>query len=1445
MSSPSEPKVLASAYESPTFGEDSSFHVEQPVGSMSISPCGRDVVLASKEGLHVIDLDNPYSPPRYLPHRTPWEVADVQWSPFAARDSWVVSTSNQKALVWNLAMKSWQNPIEHVLHAHSRAITDINFSAHHPDVIATCAVDSFVHCWDLRVPARPVVSFSDWIAGATQVKWNRQDPHVIASSHDRFLRIWDDRKGVYPLRTIEAHSTKIYGVDWNRIRAEAVVTCSLDKTIKFWDYSKDTDVPEKVIRTPFPVWRARHTPFGWGVLAMPQRGNSDLHLYSRAVNNDADDSSELPLVHSFPGHKGQVKEFLWRPRGAVLDGLDHREFQLVSWGTDKELRLHRVDPEVLRGVGYEKGKSFNPALNITRKGAVYKTFRDEPDFPEQHDGPPHSQSRVTGMSGISMPYSRGWTQGSSIRADMNPISWMRGVKISGWEVETLGDEISHVGEKFTKVAFESVNVGQRKATISLHGPWGNDHANIFLKIDMKFPSNYPRNATPIFTVQKTASMTSQLSKTLTSGLQAISEAYVTKKRGCLEGILRFLLGEHTVEESIAIAQRGPNEPLKSPDLYDGEESSDEDEEVGQFQGDDLGLSSSELMRPANANMMVPVRRTCGAVWANDGRLVCFFPPKKEKPTSFLGSIGLSEMSKLSRNDRVFEAFGRLQTGSPVPKHQVGTGTGAFTATDDGGSDYSDDSSVVSSSSSGSSDLLGPQQFHGPQTWRSSVIGYYRSKSTDNSQKSTTGVPTVKSSSDGQCNIIHIYDFSDLLPSKRRLAEQYKTSGDRTEICSYNMAVAMDSGYSDIARVWGLIKLMLQNPLPPLPVQEEDIIVIARGASNGRGRKEGAALPFDGSKKWKPLVPSQSGRVNWGENPFGGAWLVPALFTYFERLGDIQTLAMLSCIFYEPEAKQLSKASTTDRVSLTSTKKRSFSVSHSNPAARLQAQSQHASPVLATAKDLISTSHSSACSSGEPWQVDTPPLHSTGTTPPLALRPARTNLDRKTRQVVSLACSPDQRFDPRSGSNHPTTVASSLSRSFTYASSRAPSPVGTKKKSSPAGSLMTSNPVGWSGSGFFGKPASAVPDYLTASTTTTSHAHSDTESERQEPSESTKRSKGIKVTIRNQEMFDHDSRLYVPMISDKQSGLYRAYRHAYANLLSVWGMPIQQAEILRIEAIADNHPVKQQERRRENSPSSVSRDRGSNWQSVREGSPYEGLDIQRHCARCNAPLFSTSAEAAHEQNRKDNPAVEINVSKCSKCASAQPLSTGLSCIICHEILQGMFTPCLNCGHVTCLECHKQWLTLSLQDLDGEVPSCASGCGCHCFEHLTVEVPRAPSPQLSIEELSSSTHALPKSRSESRKPRHLDDVSANSRSMGCDLPSADDGKEHSERWFHLTSVPLMRGSSTVSTSEHRRSRQHHHHHRRKTNARQLGDGSESGSSSNVWEDSKLSLDRGDTM
>ncbi|KAL8740968.1 MAG: hypothetical protein Q9190_006381 [Brigantiaea leucoxantha] len=350
------------------------------------------------------------------------------------------------------------------------------------------------------------MTFCDWFAGATQVKWNRQDSHILASSHDKFLRIWDDRKGAYPLRSIEAHATKIYGVDWNRVETNSLATCSLDKTIKFWDYNSDTDLPKEIIRTPFPVWRARYTPFGSGLLAMPQRGDFDLHLFKRGLSEQKHTSDDTLMVHRFEGHKDQVKEFLWRPRGTLENSIDDREFQLVTWGADKMLRLHRLDDKILKKVGYEKGKEVQRTIPLTRKHATYKTFHEIPSAP-QAAFPTHStrpginsierqigsgmRSLLSlGISGAPIGLGNSRIDGNVTTSmtgrkeravhDMDPISWMKGVQIGKrgtdrsvaqqqtssilsptlktdriWDTfESLADEITHVADKFRRVTFE-------------------------------------------------------------------------------------------------------------------------------------------------------------------------------------------------------------------------------------------------------------------------------------------------------------------------------------------------------------------------------------------------------------------------------------------------------------------------------------------------------------------------------------------------------------------------------------------------------------------------------------------------------------------------------------------------------------------------------------------------------------------------------------------------------------------------------------------------------------------------------------------------------------------------------------------------------------------------------------------------------------------------------
>ncbi|KAG9000661.1 hypothetical protein FRB94_005314 [Tulasnella sp. JGI-2019a] len=387
-----------------------------PIGNMSISPSYRDIVLAARKGLFIIDLDDPYATPRFLPQGGTWDVADVQWNPHPARANLIVSTSSQKLLIWDLYLQG-QTSIQHIFERHYRAITDINWSYFEPDIIASCGIDSWVWAWDLRQGPRPIWGLCAWDAPATQVKWNRRDTHMLASSHDDKVLIWDDRKGSLPLLTINAHQgAKIYGIDWSRKYRNEIVTCALDNTIKFWQITclaSQPDVgldcvppatmpvspdpivlpqpslertlhsynypafggngdslqhPRAVIHTKHPMWRARHLPFGYGVLGLPQRGETTLEMWTPDKPDDP--------IWTAEGHTDVVKEYVWRSRGGNDRDHDNREFQLITWSKDGTLRFWPIDPEVTKAAGHVSGAPIT--VFFPRAGAKNETFREPP-----------------------------------------------------------------------------------------------------------------------------------------------------------------------------------------------------------------------------------------------------------------------------------------------------------------------------------------------------------------------------------------------------------------------------------------------------------------------------------------------------------------------------------------------------------------------------------------------------------------------------------------------------------------------------------------------------------------------------------------------------------------------------------------------------------------------------------------------------------------------------------------------------------------------------------------------------------------------------------------------------------------------------------------------------------------------------------------------------------
>jgi len=957
----------ASADMSSTFTKDVKFEVpDGNIKAASISPSGRDVVLASKSGFYIIDLDSPYSLPRHIIYRTNWDVADVQWSPFASHAGRIATTANQKAIVLNLEMKQVSPtvaPIEHTLHAHTRAITDINFSAHHPDILATCAVDSFVFTWDLRAKPytstfRPVHSVADFEAGATQVKWNRQSEFYIASAHDKYLHIWDTRKGAVPVSTITAHGTKIYGIDWNRTNAHKIITCSLDKTIKFWDnVGIDANIsnPTRVIETVHPVWRARHTPFPNGILAMPQRGSSALSLYTQAPGTPSPEGTTEP-VHTFQAHKedARVQEFLWRSRGSTDDGFDNREFQLVSWGTDCDLHLYKVTPELLREtVGFEKGGPVTEKPSTTRKGARYISFREPPEKAALSDRPRNGHAPGTGQPGAlstllqqsaphahvsASPYPetgppRTTMTAGSIRNQgfgrrgASSFMWVKGVTVGerptgnhteqhAWTTKTdLKDEVEHVGEKYPKVVFEKINIEDRRIQVLFQGPWGafsktNDPNSprklAFLRLTIDFPVDYPPHSGPLSEERgehfeeseplhvhfhkTTAAIDDHTFQQLKDGVKQITEHRADARRDALEAVICYCLGERTLEDSLVFAKDNQEEQAQTE--IDNNESSSSDEDDAMDDDPEHGTHDAlNSSSLANANVPLPMQCVTSFSGGCGSLVLARVPTATATPTELTSILRLGKLGPQAlTRDEIFESFGRLN----IPQgYESGSPTSSTAS-------WEFASSASSSSGSGEDAVGRVLGFQPPLAWQNPALRLHSKTSHPSSIAAPSKVTRPKS-------VVTILTSAveDLIPSKRCLAEEYHIFGHGPQVCSHNAEVARRFGLQDLADIWDFCSLILTNQVPleilPQQLRRDQILVLARRALVRIKRKDsGLDLQFDETDTVNN--PTLKGRVKWGNHPVV-TWLVPALFDHFERLADTQMLAMLSCIFSEPASRE--------------------------------------------------------------------------------------------------------------------------------------------------------------------------------------------------------------------------------------------------------------------------------------------------------------------------------------------------------------------------------------------------------------------------------------------------------------------------------------------------------------------------------------------------------------
>ncbi|XP_056008866.1 GATOR complex protein WDR59-like isoform X4 [Ostrea edulis] len=463
--------------------------------AMAVDCLGVWAALAGRRAVTMVNLKKPKEKPIKSPRQSKWDVSCVQWNPHPSHAHLFVTAYNQR-----LDLCSWKDAnISHIcsMKGHSRTLSDVGWCPFDVNVIASCSVDTYINLWDVRDPKKPTTSFQT-VSGAYQVKWNRVTNNIFATTHEGELRIWDTRKGTSPLQYIAAHLSKIHGLDWNPNCESELATCSQDCSVKFWDI-KNSRQCKGSLSPGSPVWRARYTPFGQGIVTVvvPQqlrRGDNSLHLWNTSRNNP---------VHQFVGHHDVILEFQWRKQ---QEGF--RDHQLVTWSKDQSLRIWKIDAQLQKRCGHDMGD-----INDSSENESGQTGRDSVSHDTGQDKP--AKENDIGNGDLQRQMS------------MSPEAALF------QQPQTLQQEFDLMNTNIPNIQVEEMDAGSRTCRVLAVS------RNFNVGLRMLFPENYPYSDLPTFEFLD-PNLNSDIKHKLHKVLLDTALMHARRNTSCLEPCLRQL-----------------------------------------------------------------------------------------------------------------------------------------------------------------------------------------------------------------------------------------------------------------------------------------------------------------------------------------------------------------------------------------------------------------------------------------------------------------------------------------------------------------------------------------------------------------------------------------------------------------------------------------------------------------------------------------------------------------------------------------------------------------------------------------------------------------------------------------------------------------------------------------------------------------------------------------
>lgn len=408
--------------------------------------------------------------------------------------------------------------------------------------------------------------------------------------------------------------------------------------------------------------------------------------------------------------------------------------------------------------------------------------------------------------------------------------------------------------------------------VSLSGPWGLENKPCWIKCRLDFPKDYPDSAALRLELEHVPNMREERAASLLEDIEEITAAYCHRQLSSLEAVIRYLLGERRVEDFLLLLEVPANSEL---DVAQRSAQSSSDEDEDELKAHNLDTSPWTL-ETSNVAYSIPLPKACGALWSNDGRLVCFFPRKEENIHSLLDtfSIQASEHSMRSQTS-IFENFGNL---SKLYNQRRRSSSGGEST-----SDYEATSSSESSSSSEVTDL--PNRLFLPSIALGDSNFVKRHDVALVESQYSAGAP-LEQKPEPSPNYVCVHDFQDLLPSKKVLAQRYILSEDRQYCCDYNASVAEEAGYHELADVWSLVALICQKGVPPSANFQSHwkgprAIAARRDVHPLRLRDSAIDLSFDFIEPRSEK--SITNNVGWDQHSFWHLWVAHELWVPLEYL----------------------------------------------------------------------------------------------------------------------------------------------------------------------------------------------------------------------------------------------------------------------------------------------------------------------------------------------------------------------------------------------------------------------------------------------------------------------------------------------------------------------------------------------------------------------------------